>query len=67
MFMFGITTFIFALGIIALALERTGNFRVAELRLNPSLSDTSFIRYNYAWAVITSLMVRLRDVLMPFA
>jgi len=63
MFMFGMTTFMFALGTIALALEKTFNFRLAKLLLDPSLSDASLIRYNYAWATITSLTYILCDVI----
>jgi hypothetical protein len=58
MCMFGITTFIFTLGIIALVLEITLELMTA----NPStLVDTLENNCYYAWATVTCLMVRLRD------
>jgi hypothetical protein len=59
MYMFGITTFIFALAIIALALEKTIQARQRKLILDPSLSDSSQLACIYAWAAITSVTVRL--------
>jgi hypothetical protein len=70
MLMFGITTFIFALGIIALVLENTLKFMIAgpyyidQILIftdDPSfvlVDYISFIRCYRAWATITCLMVR---------
>jgi hypothetical protein len=65
--MFGITTFMFALGIIALVLETMMGFRIAEPDFTISHSDNFYARYYYVWATITCLMVRLRlrDAFMP--
>jgi hypothetical protein len=55
--MFRITTFIFALGIIALVLETTVNFQL--------LTQVFDFGCYLAWATITCLMVGLGDVFMP--
>lgn len=61
MIMFGVTTLGFALGSTALALERAANFRLAKLTFDPTLSDSSHIKYMYAWATIASLTYILCD------
>ena len=68
MCMFGITTFMFALGIIALVLKTTLDL----ILFNTSITDAVegvYIRgvYYYVWATITCLMVRLHDAFMPSA
>jgi hypothetical protein len=66
MFMFGITTFMFALGIVALVLVITLEFKIVQIIFS-STSDVYIDAYYYAWASITCLMVRLLDVFMPSA
>ena len=60
--MFGITTFMFALGNIALVLETTLEFQIAK---SISGYDT-YGTYYYVWAAITCLMVSLCDAFVPF-
>src|ERR1700677_2930019 len=66
MFMFGTTTFMFILGIIALVLETTLGFQQMQLFLNPDASGVwSSYRTNVVIAVgatITRLMVRSNAV-----
>jgi hypothetical protein len=63
--MFGITTFMFALGIIALVLETAFGFQQMQLFLDPTTTNVwSSYRTNVIIAVgatITRLMVRLHD------
>ncbi|KAN0129144.1 hypothetical protein V8E53_013015 [Lactarius tabidus] len=67
MFMFGTTTFMFALGIIALVLETTLGFQQMQLMLNPDASGIwSSYRTNVVIAVgatITRLMYILSDII----
>ena len=58
MIMFGITTFMFALGIITLVLATTLEFLQisSDGKYGPSYEINS-----YAWAIIVCLMVRLHD------
>jgi hypothetical protein len=55
--MFGITTFMFALGIVALVLVITLEFKITQIIFS-STSDIYIDAYYYAWASITCLMVR---------
>ena len=67
--MFGITTFMFALGIIALVLETTLGFQLVQYMSDPLTNNTGpsyQVRY-YIWAATTCLMVRFHDALMPSA
>lgn len=70
MLMFGITTFMFALGIIALVLETTLKFKIEKQTYDLFETyvylpyDNSFFVCYYPWATITCLMVRLRDAFM---
>ena len=66
MFMFGITTFMFALGIIALVLETTLLFEMWKLIFDPpSTNQDSYYTLCYRiWAIVTCLMVRFYDALM---
>src|ERR1700677_1443138 len=64
MFMFGITTFMFVLGIIALVLVTTLGFTITHSMFYGNLEESIF--YYFAWAAITCLMVRL-DASMPSA
>jgi hypothetical protein len=65
MFMYGITTFTFVLGIIELVLYLSLGFQEAQLFLNPSAGNLwSSYHANVIDAVgatITRLMVRLHD------
>ena len=61
--MLAITTFMFALGIIALVLETMIGFLTAESDFDNG--DAFYARCYYVWATITCLMVRLRDAFMP--
>jgi hypothetical protein len=61
--MFGITTFMFALGIISLVLETTLVFQLAQ-NFAPILSTSYVIRYN-VWGTITCLIVRFGDAFVP--
>jgi hypothetical protein len=61
MFMFGITTFMLALGIIALVLVTVYNFQLMEAALVDSSDGTSEFYILTAWGTITRLMVRLND------
>jgi hypothetical protein len=65
MFMFGMTTFTFVLGIIELVLSLSAGFQQAQLFLNPSDGNVwSSYKANVIFAVaatIERLMVRLRD------
>ena len=61
--MFGVTTFMFTLGIIALILETTLKFREAQSIFDPNHADD--MPYYLAWATITCLMVRFHYTLMP--
>jgi hypothetical protein len=65
MFMFGITTFMFALGIVALVLVITLEFKITHISY--STSDLHIDAYYYAWASITCLMVRCLGAFMPSA
>ena len=67
MFMFGITTLMFALGIIALVLMTTVGFRIIQTIFSGAGLSRSIDRCYYAWATIACLMVRLHDTFMPFA
>jgi hypothetical protein len=67
MFMFGITTLMFALGIIALVLVTTVGFWIVQTIFSGGGLPPSIDRCYYAWATITCLMVRLHDPFMPFA
>lgn len=63
MIMFGITSFMFALGIITLVLETTVEFQYILLNSDPlKLAIISTV-----WATITRLMVRPPDASMPSA
>ena len=64
MCMFGITAFMFALGVIAMVLDTTMGFLTAEPHFD-SHGDPFYARCYYVWATITCLMVRLRDAFMP--
>ena len=55
MFMFTITTIMFALGIAALVLVTTVEFKTTQVIYYPTFDRI----YYYAWAGITYLMVRL--------
>ena len=64
MIMFGITTFTFALGTIALVLEITLGFH----SIPPDGEYAhSYKIYSYAWAIIVCLMVRLHGAFIPSA
>jgi hypothetical protein len=68
MILFGITTFMFALGIVALVLKTELDLEL--FTYSKSISDaTEGVYFNdayyYAWATITCLMVRLHDAFMP--
>ena len=68
MIMFGITTFMFVLGIIALVLETTLGFLKAQSIFDPNhAEDLPYRIYYYTWATITCLMVPFLDALMPFS
>ena len=69
MFMFGITTLMFALGIIALALVNTFSFKRTHFLFNDTEDESEdlFTTYYIAWGAITCLMVRLLDASMPSA
>ena len=60
MFMFGITTLMFALGIIALVLVNTFSFKRTRVLFGDTedVSEEHFTTY-IAWGAITCLMVRL--------
>jgi hypothetical protein len=62
--MFGITTFMFALGIVALVLVTTLGFKITHSMFYGDF-EQDFVFYYYAWAAITCLMVRLLDTSMP--
>ena len=65
MFMFGITTFMFALGIIALVLETTLGLEIGKSIFDPSANqDPSYTLYYYVWATVTCLMVCFHVALM---
>jgi hypothetical protein len=66
MFMFGITTFMFALGIVALVLVTTLGFKITQMIFYPT-SNLHVAAYYYAWASITCLMVRWLGAFMPSA
>jgi hypothetical protein len=70
-FMFGITTFMFILGIIAMVLETALGFQQMQLFLDPTSGNVwSSNRTNVIVAVgatITRLMVRSYDTSMPSA
>jgi hypothetical protein len=59
MSMFGITTFMFSLGILALVLEATFVYQMN------SANDTSYVIWYFVWATMTCLTVRLRDSFLP--
>jgi hypothetical protein len=61
MFMFGITTSMFALGIVALVLVITLEFKITHIFY--STSNISIDAYYYAWASITCLMYILCDII----
>ena len=67
--MFGITTFMFVLGIILLVLETALGFQQMQLFLDPTAGNVwSSYRTNVINAVgatFTRLMVRLHDVPIP--
>ena len=63
MIMFGITTFMFALGIIALVLETTISFQTAA----PIADLSTYRTHYYVWATVTCLMVRFHDAFMQSA
>ncbi len=69
--MFGITTFMFVLGIIALVLETSLGFQQMQLFLDPTAGNIwSSNRTNVIIAVgatISRLMVRLHGASMPSA
>ena len=65
MSMFGITTFMFALGIIALVLEITIEFLMAKTGLYIPFSTKFYFICSYVRGTITCLMVRLGDAFMP--
>jgi hypothetical protein len=67
MSMFGITTFMFALGIIALVLEITIEFLKAKNGFDIPFSTKVYFICYYVRGTITCLMVRLRDAFMPSA
>jgi len=71
MFMFGITTFMFILGIIALVLERALGFQYMQLLLDPTAANIwpsyRFLVVSILEATIARLMVRLHDPSMPSA
>ncbi|KAN0129146.1 hypothetical protein V8E53_013017 [Lactarius tabidus] len=62
MFMFGITTFMFALGIVALVLVTTLGFKITQMIFYPT-SNLHVAAYYYAWASITCLMYILCDII----
>jgi hypothetical protein len=61
MFMFGITTFMFALGIIALVLATLLGCQLMKAILADSDLGSSFLISSAVWATITRLMVRLNN------
>ena len=63
MFMFGITTLMFALGIAALVLVNIFNFKATYILFyeNGLFMYEDLSTYYYAWGTITCLMVRLLD------
>src|ERR1700761_2111682 len=65
MFMFGITTFMFALGIIALVIVVALGFPEVQVQLGfthtSTLNSWSYRRWNDVWATTTRLMVRSHD------
>jgi hypothetical protein len=63
MFMFGITTFIFALGIIALVLSTVLGCRLMKAILMNSDLDSSFLVSSAVWATMTRLMYILSDII----
>ncbi len=69
--MFGITTFMFILGIIALVLERALGFQYMQLLLDPTAANIwpsyRFLVVSILEATIARLMVRLHDPSMPSA
>jgi hypothetical protein len=62
--MFGITTVMFALGIIALVLVTVYECQVMKATLVNSSDWWSEFHIAVAWGVITRLMVRLNDTFM---
>jgi hypothetical protein len=62
MFMFGITTFMFALGIVALVLVTTLGFKITHSMFYGDF-EQDFVFYYYAWAAITCLMYILCDII----
>jgi hypothetical protein len=68
MILFGITTFMFALGIVALVLKTMLDLILFHTSITDALYGIYFDSINYyVWAAITCLMVRLHDAFMPSA
>jgi hypothetical protein len=63
MFMFGITTFMFALGIIALVLATLLGCQLMKAILADSDLGSSFLISSAVWATITRLMYLLSDII----
>jgi hypothetical protein len=58
MFLFGITTFMFALGIIAMVLATILEFRLVMRLITGMPESPLIINCYYVWEIITCLMVR---------
>ena len=72
MLLFGTTTFMFTLGIIALVLKAVLDFELFCASESSSYSDAAEglypeNTYYYVWAAMTCLMVRMHDAFMPSA
>jgi hypothetical protein len=68
MSMFGITSFMFALGIITLTLNTTLNIRDANLNTGSSTAVTTYYHaYYYIFDATSLLMVRLCDAFLSSA
>ena len=64
--MFGITTFLFTMGIIALVLWITLEFQLTQTVYNKLYNHgTLLYGCDYAWLTIACLMVRLGDGFVP--
>jgi hypothetical protein len=64
-FMFGITTLMFALAIIALVLGTTTTLELAHLYYSEDAAQFPlFPVFNSSWAIITCLMVRLHNTFL---
>ena len=62
--MFGMTTFMFALGIIALVMVTVLGCQLMKSTLMNSDVGSSFLISSAVWATITRLMVRSNDAFM---